>query len=46
MGNTADTVPFPHAFIPVTVRLPEVADREKPAVIDAVFPEGVNPVPE
>ena len=38
--------PLPQAFTPLTVRLPEVALEEKLPVMEAVLPDGVNPVPE
>ena len=46
MGNVADETPFPQEFTPKTVRFPEVAAAEKLPVMDAVVPDGVNPVPE
>jgi len=46
IGKLAETVPFPHALRPYTVRLPDVAAAEKLPVMEAVVPEGVKPVPE
>jgi hypothetical protein len=45
MAKFAEAVPFPQPFVPATRRMPEVAVVEKLAVMEAVFPEGVNPVP-
>ncbi len=45
-GKLAETVPVPHEFTPLTVRFPGVAPAEKLPVMDAVVPDGVNPVPE
>ena len=45
MAKLADTVPVPQLFVPATRRFPEVAVVEKVPVMEAVFPEGVNPVP-
>jgi hypothetical protein len=42
----AETVPLPQELDPLTVKLPEVAPAENPAVMEAVFPDGVKPVPE
>ena len=46
MEKFEDEIPAPHALIPATVRLPEVAPAEKLPVMEALFPDGVNPVPE
>jgi hypothetical protein len=45
MGKVAENTPLPHEFTPRTVRLPEVAVDENDAVIDAVLPDGVKPIP-
>jgi hypothetical protein len=42
----AETGPFPHALVPSTVKLPEVAFEAKFIVIEFVDPEIVAPVPE
>ena len=41
----AEATPFPQEFTPRTVRLPEVAVDENAAKMEAVFPDGVKPVP-
>ena len=46
IGKLAEGVPDPQLLTPVTVRFPEVAPAEKLPVIEAVVPDGVNPVPE
>ena len=46
IGNMADAIPVPHAFVALTVRFPEVAVAEKLPVMDAGVPDGVKPVPE
>jgi hypothetical protein len=45
IGNTAEEIPLPQELTPVTVRFPDVAPAVKIAVMDAVFPEGLNPLP-
>jgi hypothetical protein len=46
IGNMVEVIPVPHAFVALTVRLPEVAVAEKLPVMDGVVPDGVKPVPE
>jgi hypothetical protein len=46
MAKLADKAPSPQGLIPLTVRLPEVADPEKSIVIEFVVPLTVAPVPE
>ncbi len=45
-GKFGERMPGPQLLDPLTVRVPDVAADEKIPVIEAVFPDGVNPVPE
>ena len=45
IAKFAEAGPLPHEFVPLTVKLPAVAPDEKLAVMEAVLPDGVNPVP-
>jgi hypothetical protein len=45
-GKFGEGRPGPQLLDPLTVRIPDVAAAEKIPVIEAVFPDGVNPVPE
>ena len=46
MAWPAETVPLPQALVPVTVRLPDVADAENDMVIEFELPVIVAPLPE
>jgi hypothetical protein len=46
IAKAGETVPFPQALVPATVRFPEVAVPEKLIVIEFVVPTIVAPVPE
>jgi hypothetical protein len=45
IGKLAEAAPLPQALDGVTFNVPAVADAEKVAVIEAVFPDGEKPVP-